>query len=320
MNGNLGWGVARRLALASSILLLVILLLGCSDSRQRGELSRMMDYSELHRDANSSTTPGSREPGTKEQGEVPAPPEGGAPVATTSLKLIRTSSIQIEVKDFDVASRELGKLAASVGGYVADTQATRSPSGHRSGQVILKIPAERFDTTGISIRTLGKVLSERSTVEDVTKAYTDLETRLKVKRDALARIREILKTRAGNLKDILEAEREISRITEEIEQAEGMRLFYDHQIRLSTFTVGLQEPEPLNLTSSSSWAPLSEALHSASSTVATSLAALLSLTLILLPWLIAGFALYRAIRWMVRRRKAKTPGEPEAGNPGGKAV
>ena len=42
---------------------------------------------------------------------------------------------------------------------------------------------------------------------------------------------------------MLEAERELARVTEEIEQAEGERRFYDQQVALSTLiAVTLQEP------------------------------------------------------------------------------
>src|SRR5512145_539453 len=119
------------------------------------------------------------------------PSGGGAPVPAMPQKLIRRGSLQIEVKDFDAAASALGQMAKSLGGYVADTQVTRHDSGYRTGQIVLKIPAERFDSAGSSIRALGKVLSEQSSVDDVTKAYADLETRLKVKREELSRIREL---------------------------------------------------------------------------------------------------------------------------------
>lgn len=292
-----GVGIGRALILALGTVVLTTGL-ACGKSRERAMVAQgnaMMDVA----------------PASPEEGPRAAEPSGGgAPVATTPQKLIRTGSIQLEVKDFDAAAASMGQLARSLGGYVADTQVTRHPSGYRSGQIILKIPAERFDSAGTSIRSQGKVLAEQSSIEDVTKAYTDLETRLKVKREALARIRELLKTRAGNLKDVLEAEREISRITEEIELAEGERQFYDHQIRLSTFTVQLQEPEPVNLARPGAWSSLGEVFRNASTMVAESLAVLLSVLLVLIPWAAAGYGIYRWVRWIIRRRRARLQAAP----------
>lgn len=282
--------------------LLAALVIGpaCGGSRQRAMLSADLDAPPAAPEA---------------EAKLATPSGGSAPVAEQPQKLIRTGSMTVEVKDFEAAAASLAQMAKSLGGYVADTQVTRHEAGYRTGQVVLRIPAERFDAAGTSIRALGKLLAEQSGVEDVTKAYADLETRLKVKREALARIRDLMKTRAGSLKDVLEAEREITRITEEIELAEGERRFYDHQIRLSTLTVALQEPEPVNLARPGAWSALGNVFRNASSLVAQSLAVLLSIVLVLIPWTLLGYGLYRWIRWLVRRRKAARQAPAEETTP-----
>lgn len=221
---------------------------------------------------------------------------------SASLKLIRTGRVSLEVTEFEKAAKELGKMVEALGGYLADTQIHLNPSGSRSGSITLKVPAASFESVGSKIRSLGKVMSESSNVQDVTKAYSDLETRLRVKREALNRVRELLRMRAGNLKEVLEAEKEISRITEEIEQAEGERRFFDHQIFLSTISVELNEPEPISLARPSSWWALSEALRDSAAMIAGSLAFMLRLLLILLPWAAAVWGVLSAIRWIRVRR------------------
>ncbi len=288
--------------------LLLVGGLACGKSRQRAMLSADVE------------APGNVPPAPEMEAKVAESTGGGgpagapvsaAPVAEQPQKLIRTGSVSLEVKDFDAASTALGQMAKSLGGYAADTQVTRHDAGYRTGQIVLRIPAERFDAAGASIRALGKVLAEQSSVEDVTKAYADLETRLKVKREALGRIRDLMKLKAGSLKDVLEAEREISRITEEIELAEGERRFYDHQIRLSTLTVELREPVPVDLARPGAWTALGDVLRNATTLVAESLAVLLSVILVLIPWSLLAYGIYRWIRWVVRRRKAAREVKPE---------
>lgn len=222
------------------------------------------------------------------------------------LKLIRTGQISIEVPDFEKAAKDLGKMVETLGGYIADTQVHRNPSGSRSGSISLRVPVASYESAGSKIRALGKVMSESSNVQDVTKAYSDLETRLRVKREALNRIRELLRTKAGNLKEVLEAEKEISRITEEIEQAEGERRFFDHQISLSTITVELNEPEPISLARPSSWWALSESLRDSAAMVAGSLAFMLRLIFILLPWGVAGWCILHGARWLRNKRNRRS--------------
>ncbi|BDU72535.1 DUF4349 domain-containing protein [Mesoterricola silvestris] len=225
-----------------------------------------------------------------------------APDPTTNpQKLIRTGQVSLEVKDYEIAVKGLEQVVSSSGGYVANTEVQRSASGARTGQVTLRVPAAVFKDAGSRIRSIGKVLSERTNIEDVTKAYTDLETRLRVKREALNRLREILRAKAGSLKDVLEVEKEISRITEEIELAEGQRRYFDNQIQLSTITVDLAEPEPISMARPSSWLALTEALRDSAAMIAGSCAFLLRLFLVLLPW--AGIGLL--VVWVYRKKKGK---------------
>ena len=239
--------------------------------------------------------------------------------ASSPLKLIRTGQVSIEVPDYEKAAKDLGKVIESLGGYIADTQVHRNPSGTRSGTISLRVPAASYESIGSKIRSLGKVMSESSNVQDVTKAYSDLETRLRVKREALNRIRELLRTKAGNLKEVLEAEKEISRITEEIEHAEGERRYFDHQISLSTIVVELNEPEPISLARPSSWWALSESLRDSAAMIAGSLAFMLRLIFILLPWVGAGWCALVCFRWVRTRRNRRSevlvPGSSHSESP-----
>jgi hypothetical protein len=228
---------------------------------------------------------------------------GEAQHPLTQLKLIRTGTMELEVTDFDAAAKGLARAAEGVGGYVAETESSRTPSGKRRGKLVLRIPSERFDATGNLVRNLGKLLSERSNVQDVTKAYAELETRIRVKQESKTRVQDILRTRTGKLQEVLEAERELTRIVEEIEAMEGERRYYDHQIQLSTLIVELQEPEAL--LQSSSWSSLGEAFRDSASLLSTSLAFLIRVCLVLLPWAIPVAGIWILIRRWKQKRQTK---------------
>lgn len=233
----------------------------------------------------------------------PQAPSAQAP-SLEALKLIRTGEVRIEVKNFDAAAMAVAKLAMAAGGYVSSTHVNRRPSGHLEGTVIVRIPAPKFDATGAAVGGLGKVVNQMTNVQDVTQAYTDLEAELRVKRDAAGRIREILRTRTGKLEEVLAAEKELARITEEIETAEGRRQYFDHQIRLSTLTVGLFEPEPMVVMSEpGSWSALGEAVRDSSAMVAGTLAVMFRLFLIFAPWALLLTGVWKLVS-RVRRRKA----------------
>lgn len=227
---------------------------------------------------------------------------------TASLKLIRTGQALVEVTSYRQAEQALERLARSLGGYVADSKAERDDQGHEQGTLILRIPAERFSEAISGMAALGTVRSQNVSAQDVTKAYTDLETRLRVKRDTAERLREILKTHTAKLSDVLEAEQALARVVEEIEQAEGERRFYDQQVALSTLTVELREPR--TFVKSSAFAPLVEALGTAAEVLATSVAAMVYLVAGAAPWVFVLWILWRLVR--MRRGKRTPPAAPPA--------
>jgi hypothetical protein len=217
-----------------------------------------------------------------------------------SRKLIRTGQITLEVGKYASAAEAAARIAAQHGGYVADTRVSRSDSGRHTGSLVLRIPADRFADALKALRELGTVRSENVSAQDVTKAYADLETRLKVKRETLERLRDILRRQTGKLSDVLEAEREIARVTEEIEQMEGERRYYDQQVALSTVTVGLVEPEPF--ATGGSFAPIREAFRDSLEVFAESLGAMIYALSAGIPWVVAAWVGWKAFRFLRRRR------------------
>src|SRR5262245_18593203 len=243
-----------------------------------------------------------------------APPEDKAGAAQApalqamlaARKLIRTAQMAIEVRSYEEAAEQVARVAESHGGYLADAQASRGAQDRRRGTLVIRVPAERFAAAYAALKALGKVESETVSAQDVTKAYADLETRLRVKRDAEGRLREILRTRTARLSDVLEAERELTRVVEEIEQIEGERRYYDQQIALSTISAALHEPEAV--IRAGALAPLLEALRDSLQVLATSAGALVYVTVLLLPWSAAAAVVWRIVRAARRRRK----GAPKA--------
>jgi hypothetical protein len=59
------------------------------------------------------------------------------------------------------------------------------------------------------------------------------------------RLIDLLATRTGKLKDVLDVERELARAREEIERYEGRLRYLRAHATLSTLTISLHEPLPV---------------------------------------------------------------------------
>ncbi|MGE0456292.1 MAG: DUF4349 domain-containing protein [Vicinamibacteria bacterium] len=244
----------------------------------------------------------------------PGAPADEAPAPSAARKLIRRGQLTLEVADFAKGVADATRIAQAHGGYVADSQSSVAPNGRRSGTLTLRVAADRFDAAVAELKPLGRVESEGVSSEDVTRAYTDLETRLRIKREAEARIRQILRERTAKLSDVLDAERELSRLVEEIEVAEGQRRFYDHEIALSTLQLNLREPE--SVVRPGLLDPIVEALRDSLATLSESVAALVSVSVFAAPWLLVFWGVFRLLRRSWRRRRAGFEPRPPAKAPG----
>jgi len=165
------------------------------------------------------------------------------------------------------------------------------------------VAADRFSEAFSAIKTLGEVQSEKLGTEDISKAYTDLQSRLEIKRQTEGRLRDILRTRTGKLSEVLEVERELGRLTEEIEQMEGQRRYYDQEVALSAITVQLLEPSALVRRGVAS--PLMRALREAVDVFMNSLGLIVYVTSFLIPWLLIAAGVWLFIRIARRRRRAQ---------------
>ena len=156
-------------------------------------------------------------------------------------KVIRNGTMQFEVDRFDDALMRITKLVVEQGGFIATTDSDKLPNGKMKGTVTLRVPPEHLDTLILTLRGIGDLKSQKIGAEDVTKHYTDLESELRAARAMQDRLMEIIKTGKGQIKDLLEAEKQLGVWREKIEQIEGEKRYLDNQIALSTLRVELFE-------------------------------------------------------------------------------
>jgi hypothetical protein len=219
------------------------------------------------------------------------------PSLLAGRKLIRDAALEIEVETVADASRDAASIAERNGGVLADSEFFQNADGQQRATIRLRIPSERFDIVLADLRPLGTVRSERTNAQDVTKAYADLEIRLAVKRETADRLRDILDHRTGTLADVLQVERELARVIEEIERMEGEKRYYDQRIAVSTVSVELYEP---GMGAPGPFAAIGAAFGSALRVLSQSVALLVYAATFLVPWLLvatfAGWVILRARR------------------------
>ncbi|MBI5611256.1 MAG: DUF4349 domain-containing protein, partial [Deltaproteobacteria bacterium] len=115
--------------------------------------------------------------------------------------------VRRQIEAFD----EVTKLAQAAGGYV------QTLSGRT---VVVRVPATDFDAAMARFAAVGEILDRRVKAVDVSKQFTDVESRLQVASQARARLLQLLE-RVKTTEERLQILEEIKRLTEAIETAES---------------------------------------------------------------------------------------------------
>jgi len=171
-----------------------------------------------------------------------SPAETPAP-EVANRKLIRNAIVQLEIVSFDDAVQKITTFAKEEHGYVATTNSEKQANGKLRGQVVVKVLPQNLDAFLQKIRGLGELKNQTLGTEDVTKAYFDTDARLKNARVMEQRLIDMLNTKTGKVSDLLQVEKELSRVREEIEKMQGELKYWDSQVQFATVTISLAEKD-----------------------------------------------------------------------------
>ena len=141
--------------------------------------------------------------------------------------LIYRAQLQLAVFETTKAIDATEKLALDAGGYLV----------RRDNQSItIRVPAGKFQRILHRIGGMGDVLQRNVSAEDVTDQFYDLRIRLRNAEAMRARLEQLL-AKATTVKDALDVERELARVSGEIERLKGRLKLMGELIAFSTITV-----------------------------------------------------------------------------------
>ncbi len=229
-------------------------------------------------------------------------PSQSPPPASPQRKIIVTHNISLEVKDFAGSYEAVSRMAEQSGGYNTEASRYRTEGGAQRGKVAMRVPPQRVGSLLEALRKLGTVMSEETRGEDITEQYYDLETRLRNAKAAEKRLVELLGTRTGKLKDVLEVERELTRVRSDVESMEASKRNMELLTGMTTIVVELSEPHRAVPAARRVWEPVRTAFGDALAILAISLRYAILVIIGSVPWL--GIL---AAGILLRRRYKKKP-------------
>jgi hypothetical protein len=173
-------------------------------------------------------------PGEKKEKKLPGGQQTTNP--DWDKKIIKTASVNLEVKDYNSYYTSLREKVRAMGGYIAQEEQTQSDYKVENNMTI-KIPVDQFDNAVVQLSNNAQKINERKiTSQDVTTEVVDTKSRIEAKKQVRLRYMELL-GQAKNMQDILSVQSEINGIQEEIESAAGRVEYLSHSSVFSTINL-----------------------------------------------------------------------------------
>ena len=249
-----------------------------------------------------------------------APPGQPANTGTTARlapasDIIYTAQLTVRAANVSSAAAKAAQITEGVGGYVSNETTSADPDhpSEATATVQLKIPvASYLATLGQLAGGLGTQLSLQEQAQDVTEQVADVNSQVASDQAAIVQLRALL-SHAGSVGDLLNVQNQINNEESALEAMQAQQRALSHETSYATVTLTILGPKAKPVAHRPKAPPslaggLGAGWHALKVTLSWTLAFLGAIAPFAAIAAIAGYAIYRARRWMIRRRPDTAPG------------
>jgi Domain of unknown function (DUF4349) len=315
--GRTRFGAAAGLAIGGAMLAGGMLLAGCSGS----------SASSVSSSSGSGAVSGRAVPSAAEgiPAGVPAHSATGhsAGAGTTARlapasDIIYTAQLTVRATNVSSAAARAAQITGGVGGYVSNESTSADPDhpAEATATVQLKIPVASYPAALNQLAgSLGTQLSLQEQAQDVTEQVADVNSQVASYEAAITQLRALL-SHAGSVGDLLSVQNQINTEESALEAMQAQQRALSHETSYATVTLTILGPKAKPVLHRPKAPPslaggLGAGWHALKVTVSWALAFLGAIAPFAAIAAIAGYAIYRTRRWMIRRRRAPGPPAPE---------
>jgi len=244
--------------------------------------------------------------GTTQTKSYLAPAPSGADYASAYDEeyVTQESYVKIRVREGTLESKyeEMTDLLEDEGAKLSNVQYSEY-TDRKQYTVTAKVEPRRFDRINEELQEIGEVKDLSVILEDVTVQYVELDVRVKSREVELARLYELY-NRSKDIEDLLAVEKEITRVTSELEILKQQQQRLISRVELSTISITIYEDKPSTEQLTNPLENLGELFFGA---LAAAITILVALSGFLLP-----IALVIAVLWLVYKKLRGDGKKPRA--------
>ena len=279
----------------------LVLLAACSDSSQ--------EYAADVETAGPQNEFGFSEGGDTAEAVAASPQEMDAPeassdipVSTPQIAYIYDFGFRVNADAMSPLQQRHADLCTSKGDTVCriiSLEQSGSEGNYAYGSLHLAVAANAargFSTelTTVSDQMDGEQISKSIQGEDLSKQIVDTEARLRARTLLRDRLMEILRSRRGTVAELVEAERGVAQVNEEIDQASSWLAEMKNRVAFSQMTINYSSGER---STGGFMGPIREAFSSMGSVMGSVIAGIILLLTAAIPIIL----LLLGIRWIWRK-------------------
>ena len=268
----------------------------------------------------ASLAPGAGAPAAGDANSATGQPANAGITArlAPSSDIIYTAQLTVRATNVSSATARAAQITEGAGGYVSNETTSADPE-HPSqaiATVQLKIPVASYPAIlGQLAGGLGTQLSLQEQAQDVTQQVADVNSQVASDQAAIVQLRALL-SRAGSVGDLLNVQNQINNEESALEAMQAQQRALSHETSYATVTLTILGPKAKPVPHRTKAPPslaggLGAGWHALKVSLSWTLAFLGAIAPFAAIAAIAGYAIYRARRWMLRRRPAPRPAAPE---------
>ena len=159
---------------------------------------------------------------------------------STDRKIIKTVYETVETEGYSEFTIALREKVAELGGYFEASNQYGSELTRRRAYYVIRIPQDKLDELTADIDNNATVLNYSDSIDDVTGAYIDVESKISVLEAEEAALLEMLE-KTENLEQMLLVRSSLTSVQSELASLRNQKKSYDSRIAYSTVNLTVQE-------------------------------------------------------------------------------
>jgi dsDNA-binding SOS-regulon protein len=215
--------------------------------------------------------------------------------------IIRTGTVRLEVGDGKDTYRKASDICKELGGYLAASNFYKDDAGREAGEIIMRIPKDKFTTALDKLSSLGRVENISTDSKDVGQEYANLKSELDAAMVVYNKMLEALQKRQTSINEAARLESEITPILRRIADLKNRVEYLNNAVSFTTVTLKFHELQVSSKVLKDSTRFIRESLIKAGVGLVKFAAAAIPVTIVLVIVGVVALALGLLVKRLIKR-------------------